>query len=318
VVLLESTNLSDMCDYTFGDQSSIINNVYGGFMKDANISNKEFIDKYESIKTSNKGYMTLFIDNIRLYNREIKFIKDSDRAYVEGLLLKNDLLSLCSKLPDMNFIIFTGFEDTPIDDFIFNKIPSNVLGIFAVNSLSFGGKVHPIPYGLKRKMSQHDTNKNEIMLDLIDVGVSPNKLLYINHTIRNNFSARGNLHDMFKKHNWATVTLGGLDYKTYLLELKSHKFMISPIGNAIDCDCHRNWELFYMKRVPIVKRCDYLEFIFKGYPVLFVDDFYEVTEKLLLSNNHLYEEALNIDYKKLDLDVLFKSYIKTALEQLTL
>ena len=258
--------------------------------------------------------MTLFIDNIRLYNRDIQFLKESDRPYVEGLLSKNDLLSLCSKLPDMNFIIFTGFEDTPIDDFIFDKIPNNVLSIFAANAISFGGKVHPIPYGLKRAMGPHDTKKNEIMLNLIDVEVSPEKLLYLNHTVSNNFSARGDIHDVFKNYDWATVTLGGLDYETYLMELKNHKFMISPIGNAIDCDCHRNWELFYMKRVPIVKRCEYLEFIFKGYPVLFVDDFSEVTEELLLSSDHLYKKALDMDYKKLDLSVLFDSYIKKSLK----
>jgi|TARA_R110000824_G_scaffold14914_2_gene63168 hypothetical protein len=314
MVLLESTNLANMCDYTFGDQSSIINNITGGFMKEANITNKEFIKKYELVKLSNKGYMTLFIDNIRLYNRDIQFLKESDRPYVEGLLSKNDLLSLCSKLPDMNFIIFTGFEDTPIDDFIFDKIPNNVLSIFAANAISFGGKVHPIPYGLKRAMGPHDTKKNEIMLNLIDVEVSPEKLLYLNHTVSNNFSARGDIHDVFKNYDWATVTLGGLDYETYLMELKNHKFMISPIGNAIDCDCHRNWELFYMKRVPIVKRCEYLEFIFKGYPVLFVDDFSEVTEELLLSSDHLYKKALDMDYKKLDLSVLFDSYIKKSLK----
>ena len=152
MILLESTNLSNMCDYTFGDQSSIINNIYGGFMKEANESNLEFINKCEEIKMDGNDVMTLFIDNIRLYNRDIKFVKDSDRPYVNDLLSKNDLLVLCAKFPDMNFIIFTGFEDTPIDDFIFNKIPENVLGIFAANSISFGGKVHPIPYGLKRKI----------------------------------------------------------------------------------------------------------------------------------------------------------------------
>jgi hypothetical protein len=303
-----------MCDYTFGDQSSVINNVYGGFMKEANILNQEFIDKYKSIKLSNKGYMTLFIDNIRLYNRDIKIIKESDRIYVNDLLIKNDLLSLCSKLPDMKFIIFTGFEDTPIDDFIFDKIPTNVLGVFAANAISFGGKVHPIPYGLKRKMVPNDINKNKIILDLINVEIQPSKLLYINHTISNNHSERNNLHKLFEKESWATVTLGGLDYKSYLTQMKDHKFMLSPNGNAVDCDCHRNWELFYMKRVPIVKRCKYLEFIFKDFPVLFVDDFSEVNEELLINNNHLYEDALNIDYKLLDLAILFDLYIKKMIK----
>jgi len=315
MVLIESTNLSDMCDYTFGDQSSMINNVFGGFMKDANRSNNEFIKKYEIIRDSGKGYMTLFIDNIRLYNRDIKFLKEQDRLYVNGLLEKNDLLRLCSELTDMNFIIFTGFEDTPIDDFIFDKIPNNVLGVFAANAISFGGKVHPIPYGLKRKMSQGDINKTSTIIDLTKIDINPEKLLYVNHKISNNVSERKSIGDIFKDKNWATVTIGGLGYKDYLMEMKNHKFMVSPNGNAIDCDCHRNWELFYMKRVPIVKRCDYLTHIFKDFPVLFVNDFSEINEELLLKNDFLYEEALKINYDKLDLNLLFKSYLDIVLKK---
>lgn len=310
--LIESTNLSDKCDYTFGDQSSIINGVYGGFMKDANINNLEFISKYNEIKLSGRVYMTLFIDNIRLYNRDIKFLKDSDRSYVYGLLESNDLLRLCSLLPDMNFIIFTGFEDTPIDDFIYDKIPENVLGIFAANSISFGGKVHPIPYGLKRKMSQGD-NKIGILHEFIENNELPTKLLYINYTIGSNILERSNLHLPFVGKNWATINLESVDYISYLHRIKDHKFMISPSGNAVDCDCHRNWELFYMKRVPIVKRCKYLEYIFAGFPVLFVDNFSDITEELLIENNKLFEDSLNMDYNKLDMDILFKSYIDSAL-----
>jgi hypothetical protein len=312
--LIESTNLSKLCDYNFGDQSSVINNVFGGFMKEANIENKEFIETYNSVVKSGKKTMTLFIDNIRLYNRDIKFIKEIDRPYVNGLLSRNDLLHLCSTLTDIDFIIFTGFEDTPIDNFIFDKIPNNVLAIYAANAISFGGKVHPIPYGLKRRMDSSD-NKIDILANSLNNDINPSKLLYINHTISNNLGERGNIHQHFINKNWATIDLTPLDYISYLNKIKDHKFMISPHGNAIDCDCHRNWELFYMKRVPIVKNCEYLRFIFKGFPVLFVNDFSEVTEELLINNNHLYEEALNIDYTKLDLDILFKSYLDKIIKK---
>ena len=50
--LIESTSLSKLCDYSFGDQSSIINNIFDGFMKEANIDNQEFIDSYTNIKNS--------------------------------------------------------------------------------------------------------------------------------------------------------------------------------------------------------------------------------------------------------------------------
>ncbi len=54
--------------------------------------------------------------------------------------------------------------------------------------------------------------------------------------------------------------------------------MICPRGNAVDC--HRNWEVLYMRRVPIMKRDPYLEELFKDYPVLWVDDFAEVTQTM--------------------------------------
>jgi hypothetical protein len=311
MVLIESTNLANMCDYTFGDQASIINNIHGGFMKEANDLNLEFIEKYKSIKMSGKNVMTLFIDNIRLYNRDIKFVKDSDRPYVNNLLSKNDLLVLCAKFPYMNFIIFTGFEDTPIDDFIFDKIPENVLGVFAVNSISFGGKVHPIPYGLQRKLSSSD-NRLNVMTKTITDYIQPTKLLYVNHSIKTNPNERMGINEWFIDKPWSTVDTYRIDYETFLNKIKNHKFMVCPIGNAIDC--HRNWEVLYLKRVPIMKKNKYLEELFYDFPVLFVNEFSEITEELLIKNDDLYNEALKINYDKLDLYLLFKGYLDTALK----
>ena len=54
---------------------------------------------------------------------------------------KNDLLWLCNHYEGLKFIIFTNLEDTPIDEYIFNSIPENVLCISAVNAIAHGGKV---------------------------------------------------------------------------------------------------------------------------------------------------------------------------------
>jgi hypothetical protein len=70
-----------------------------------------------------------------------------------------------------------------------------------------------------------------------------------------------------------------------------------------------------MKRVPIVKKCKYLEYMFKGLPVLFVNDFSEVTKELLNEHDYLYEEALKINNINLDLDIMFKSYINNSLNE---
>ena len=95
-------------------------------MKDASLVNVEFVNRLFEIKKS-RNYMTLFIDNIRLYKRKIEEVKPEDWFTVRAMMQKSDLLSLCKNFPDMKFIIFTNLEDTPIDEHIYEAIPDNVL-----------------------------------------------------------------------------------------------------------------------------------------------------------------------------------------------
>ena len=83
--------------------------------------------------------------------------------------------------------------------------------------------------------------------------------------------------------------------------------MICPRGNAIDC--HRNWEVIYMRRVPIMKRHPYLEELFKDYPVLFVDKYSEVTEDLLIENDHLFQQAQEMSLEGLTLPGFFDNIV---------
>ena len=89
--LIEGVALSELCDYSFGDQSGQWGNIYTSFMKDANFLNVEFATKVFEIKKE-RDYMTLFIDNIRLYKRPIKEVKPEDEKYVNSLMSRSDLL----------------------------------------------------------------------------------------------------------------------------------------------------------------------------------------------------------------------------------
>ena len=153
--LIEGVAVSELCDYSFGDQSGQWGNIPTSFMKEANLNNLEFATKVFEIKKE-RDYMTLFIDNIRLYKRDIKEVKPEDKAYVDSLMENSDLLKLCAAFPDMRFIIFTNLEDTPTDEHIFDAIPDNVLSISAVNAIAHGGKVVPAPYGVQRRMNDSD------------------------------------------------------------------------------------------------------------------------------------------------------------------
>jgi hypothetical protein len=253
----------------------------------------------------------LFIDNIRLYNRPVWANAGLDALWVEQLLMHNDLLALCASLPKNKFVIFTSHEDTPIDSYI--KIPENVLGIHAVNAEFNNEKIHPFPYGLQRQLGEND-NRVKIMLEELEVIQEPTKLLYINCGIERNIE-RQPLVD-FEGLPWVTTRFDKdskyfpySKYRDFLTELRDHKFMICPQGHGMDC--HRNWESLYLRRVPVMKRHPYFERLMKGFPVLFVNEWSDITEELLKDNDQLYREAQRMSLKKLDLNIIFKTIVQS-------
>ncbi len=303
--LIEGVALSKLCDYSFGDQSGQWGNIYTSFMKDANFLNTEFATKvFEVMQT--REHMTVFIDNIRLYRRNIPSTKPEDRDYVNALMARSDLLDLCANFSQMKFIIFTNLEDTPIDDFILNRIPENVVCISAINAITYGDKIIPAPYGVQRRMNPSDDRIEQLIEYMEHVPSNPRGLLYVSHNDSNG-PERSGIKSLFYDKDWAEVNEQRVPYHKFLSNLSNSKFMICPIGNAIDC--HRNWEVLYMRRVPVMKRYPYLEELYKDYPVLFVDKYSDVTEELLLANNHLFEQAQTMDLSNLTLPKFFDNIV---------
>lgn len=307
--IITGTALSDKCDYSFGDHMGVtsIPRCIGGFMKYANWGNLEFVEKCKKYEGK---VMTLFIDNIRLYNRGIWADEGNDAKWVAHLLETNDLLAMCAKLTKNKFVIFCSHEDTPIDDTI--KIPSNVLGIHAVNAEYFNEKIHPFPYGLQRQLGEND-NRVRILKGSLEEKVKPTKLLYINCGIGRNEEREPLVN--FQGLSWTTCRFDKDSkyfpydrYKDFLNELREHKFMVCPQGHGMDC--HRNWESLYMRRVPVMREHPYFRKLMQGFPVLFVENWADVTDKLLEDNEHLYQEAQDMSLKKLDLKVIFKAIMQ--------
>lgn len=310
--IIEGSALSNLVDYSFGDHMGGFGQpaLPGGFIKYANAHNQEFLDKAKQFEGK---IMTLYIDNIRLYPRET-FPEDKDKQYVNYLMMTNNLLGLCSLLPSNGFIIFTGQEDTPINGDI--RLPFNVEKIYGVNALFYTDRIIPIPFGLQRKMNEED-NRLEVLKDNVEnetkYQFEPLKLLYINCGIGRNIDRLPLT--IFEDKEWATTRFDKDSkffpydkYQVFLDEIKNHKFMVCPWGHGMDC--HRNWESLYMRRVPIMKDHPYFRKLMEGFPVLFVKQWEDITEELLKDNDHLYQEAQQMDMSKLDLDLLFKNATK--------
>ena len=306
--IIEGVALSELCDYSFGDQSGQWGSIYTSFMKDANFLNTEFATKVFEVMQE-RDYMTVFIDNIRLYKRNIPSTKPQDRDYVNALMARSDLLDLCSNFTQMKFIIFTNLEDTPIDDQI--RVPDNVLCISAVNAIAHGDKVIPAPYGVQRRMNQSDDRIEKLIDSMEYVPSNPRGLLYVSHNESSNAKRLG-IKSLFYDKDWAEVNEQRVPYNVFLYNLSGSKFMICPVGNAIDC--HRNWEVIYMRRVPVMTRDPYLEELYKDYPVLFVDDYSQVTKELLIENDDLFQRAQTMDLSGLTLPTFFDRIVEKALK----
>ena len=306
--LLEGVELSRLCDYSFVEESAQWGNIFTPFMKpkEVNLMNGEFLNVMAEVKKQ-RNYMTLFIDNIRLYARDLKGLKKEDEENFSALISRGTLLELCTHFQEMKFIIFTNLEDTPIDETIYDLIPNNVLCISAINAASWGGKVISAPYGLQRQMHPGDNRSQTIEKLSQEMDVEPNNLLYINHSTYTNPKERVGINEIFKGEYWACVDTERVGYEEFLSKIKDHKFMVCPIGNALDC--HRNWEVLFLRRVPVMKRHPYLEKLYENYPVLFVDRYEDVTQKLLIESNHLFETVRTLDFKELSLPYFYDKIV---------
>jgi hypothetical protein len=104
-----------------------------------------------------------------------------------------------------------------------------------------------------------------------------NKLLYMNFSIHTNPKERIPVFEFFREKKFCT-SAKNKSLRSYLLDLCRHKFVLSPMGNGIDC--FRTWEALLMGCIPIVKSSS-IDPLFVDLPVLIVDDWSMVTEEYL-------------------------------------
>ena len=69
-----------------------------------------------------------------------------------------------------------------------------------------------------------------------------------------------------------------------------------------------------MRRVPVMKKNVYLEYLLRDYPVLFVNDYTEVTEEYLLSNEHLFDQMQEIDLDNLNIQTFYDKIVNDSIK----
>lgn len=203
---------------------------------------------------------------------------------------------------DCKYVVITHNSDYNINDFRCSLKPKNVIYWFAQNVEIKKDDLIPIPIGLERP--HINPGKLEQLLEEGQKEKAYSNLLYIGFSPSTNFQERQSAIDILSKRSFVSFVRDRINFNEYIKNIHSHKFVLSPPGNGLDC--HRTWEALYCNTIPIVKD-GALTQCFKDLPILIVKDWEEITEDFLNI------KFIEINEKKLNKDKLKISYWKETI-----
>lgn len=160
---------------------------------------------------------------------------------------------------------------------LFEKIPK-LKHIFAQNANVLHKNVNILPIGLGNSHWKH--GNLSIINDVYNMNIYKEKDIFFNFKVNTNKYEREQCKSIMEKKNIPWI--GDRDFKDYLIELKKHKYCISPIGNGIDC--HRFWECLYLNVIPICKRNLIVEHYAKFFTIIILDNWDDLNVDDLINN----------------------------------
>jgi hypothetical protein len=156
-----------------------------------------------------------------------------------------------------------------------NLMPNNCIKWFAQNVEVLNSKLESIPIGFHNdKDYKENFNKLE---KLKKEKRNIKNIVYLNVNIKNNYTERAHLYDLFSKSSYVTKLRGefGIDFESYIEDVRSHLFMICPEGNGIDV-C-QPFEAIYLGCIPIMKK-NINNLNWRELPICWVDNFDEILD----------------------------------------
>ena len=202
-----------------------------------------------------------------------------------------------SSLPFRHSVILIHNGDSPPTNEQLSSLTLNGSYVFSTN-ISRSSHSEPLPIGienayLRRNGSLH--HYNPLHLSRVTQKKSCSTLVSFNTST--NLQVRKYYEHACAKHDLFNRLYSRNDY---LRELSSSMFTISPPGNGTDC--HRTWEAFYHRTVPVVERRHYL-FEHIDLPVFIVDRIADYLAMPFIEKLMLYEAIVSRSY-----DAIYADY----------
>ena len=273
-------------------------------------SNQEIIKKY------NMNNFKFNTDDIITTDGYLEFCNKNNICYIKtDYFYTGSLIWRGQRHPiNVSDICVAGHSDHPIND----NISNNHRLIFCVNRNTNNDNVFGLPLGITNDSGEsqlHSVYGNkQSMVDASNESIDKQTLAYLNFNINTYYKERQYVFDKFKNQPWTKIgnivnTIEGR--KQFLRDIKASKFVICPRGNGIDT--HRLWETLYMGSIPVVKY-EPTHHLFKDLPILFINDWDEVTEEFL---NEKYIEITNKEWNMEKLKLSYwENFIRTTISNI--
>lgn len=202
-------------------------------------------------------------------------------------------------------VIVTGYSDYPIGHHEQHILESTKVSKWFANNVDF---LHPklvsVPLGIPNEIELPTYGNTRAIFKAAQEPKVVKNLAYMNFRIETCPRERQYVFEKFSTETW--VTVGNIDtssegHERYIRDIRAHKFCICPRGNGVDC--HRIWECLYLGTIPICIKHVSLE-QFSNLPILFIDDWNDVTPGLL---EFVYDKFEGVTW---DMRQLYMSYWK--------
>ena len=297
IKLLSQNNMSAISNelITSFKFATLSNVIFSGIFLENQLDELNISKTDYRIEKFNSGYLRIKnISDFELKENDIIFSRTEDLQSL-FYILKNVNLK--------NIKLITHQSDISIDKSIFNKKSLCISKWFSVNVNIDKIDLIPIPIGISNDHPKNLTSKDfEKIINTKEIffkNKSNTELLYVNFQKSTNFNEREGIYNHFSNHDWALVQEPSQEKSVYIEKLKSIQFTLTPFGNGVDT--HRFWEALYCGSIPVVKK--HLTYTYANeLPVLFVDNYHEISKEDLLS------KASELSRSNINLNKLFFSY----------
>lgn len=221
-----------------------------------------------------RGLAATRFDKPEDLQRGAEAITENSLVFCAAPLFGRFVAEICRNTEKKFFVIVHNGDDSISPD-LADKVPPNVLHVFAQNLKLEKPGFTPLPIGLENawyytngrtsdytRIRKLSVAKNYRIIDAFSTITNP--------TVRE--PVRTILADARTCDSFARMD--GVSYRKLA---PKYAFVASPPGNGEDC--HRTWEAMYSKSIPIVQRSFLTEYFqLLGLPMLLVSDYSEVLE----------------------------------------